>query len=197
MGDSNANSYDLLQAQKLLATLTKKQGSSVKEHILFEDISPYVSLSKLGLVRSIGLDKKSDPVGHDVTEQKNEDLPPLFDSWDNCIAWCMTLTRAEAVFAVDSQGFVIACRGRAPSQGYEGAGAELICSIEQLERIAPDAGKLSSVDLEFDKKRLAGFVAAPDENEFYVIGLIAPEALSIQTKQRILVQITGSLLTMD
>jgi hypothetical protein len=197
MGDSNANSYNLLQTQQLLTTLTKKQCPILKECASATETSPYVSLAKHRLARQVESNRIAESAVHDVTDQKNEETPPLFDSWDNCIAWCMTMTRAEAVFAVDSQGFVIACRGRAPSQGYEGAGAELICSIEQLERIAPDAGKLSSVDLEFDKKRLTGFVATQDDKEFYIVGLIAPEALSSQTKQKILHQITDSLPTMD
>lgn len=197
MGDSNANSYNLLQAQQILATLTKKQCPNLREVTAPVDSPPYVSLAKLGLARQVASTGATESVSPAATDQKTIELPPVFESWDSCIAWCMTMTRAESVFAVDSQGFVIACRGRAPSQGYEGAGAELICSIEQLERIAPDAGKLFSVDLEFDKKRLTGFVAALDEKEFYIVGLIAPETLTSQTKQKILHQITSSLPTMD
>lgn len=194
MGDSNANSYDLFQAQHILAALIPPSRPGGERRSRPADDPAYLSLSPAGLV---GGGRRQQPARQVEPADRGDDAPPPFGSWEECIAWCMTLTRSEAVFAVDSQGFVIACRGRAQSQGYEGAGAELICSIDQLERIAPDAGKLFCVDLEFDKKRLAGFVAAVDEREFYIVGLIAPETLTTQVKQRILSQITGSLPGMD
>lgn len=197
MGDSNVNSYDLQNAQQLLAAITRKQTRRQRESVPPLAHSAYTKLSALTPIRPAGLASGGVESGEPAPDALNEEPPPAFETWDSCIAWCMTLTRAESVFAVNSQGFVIACRGRAPSQGYEGAGAELICSIEQLERIAPDAGKLFSVELEFDKKRLAGFVTVAEEDEFFLVGLISPETLSSQTKQKILRQITLSLPNMD
>jgi hypothetical protein len=73
----------------------------------------------------------------------------------------------------------------------------MICSIEQLERIAPDAGKLSCIDMDFDKKRLIGIVAAADESVFYVVGLVSPEPLYSSGKQKIIQQIVNNLPNMD
>jgi hypothetical protein len=130
-------------------------------------------------------------------EEEPEPVLQKFDSWENLIAWCMSSSRAEAAFVVDSQGFVIASRGRIPSQGFEGAGAELICSIEQLERIAPEAGRILCVDMDFDKRRIVGFVASTDESAPFVVGLVAPEPLRNETKNKITQQIVNNLPNLD
>ena len=197
MSDNNANSYDLLQAQQILSLLKKNPCLISKEHDSEEASSPYSKLSRLAPPKQAEPSRTTDTVEHIPAEPTGEDILQSFTSWENCITWCMTLTRAEAAFAVDSQGFIIACRGRVPSQGYEGAGAELICSIEQLERIAPDAGRLSCIDLEYDKKRLVGFIAASDETAPYIVALMAPEVLSSTTKHKVLKQIINNLPAMD
>jgi hypothetical protein len=198
MSDSNATSYDLLQAQQILTLLKKNPCLISKERDSEEATSPYSKLSRLAPPKQAEPCRTTDTAELILpAEPKSEDIPQTFTSWENCITWCMTLTRAEAAFVVDSQGFIIACRGRIPSQGYEGAGAELICSIEQLERIAPDAGRLSCIDLEFDKKRLVGFVAASDETALYIVGLMEPEVLSSTAKHKVLNQIINNLPTMD
>jgi len=197
MSDNNANSYDLLQARQILALLKNKPGLVSKEPDSAEIASPYSKLARPAPLKRALPDNTTDIAQAIPAEPKSEDTPQTFTSWESCITWCMSLTRAEAAFVVDSQGFIIACRGRVPSQGYEGAGAELICSVEQLERIAPDAGRISCIDLEFDKKRLVGFVAAPDETALYIVGLMAPDSLSGTSKHRILTQIINNLPTMD
>jgi hypothetical protein len=109
----------------------------------------------------------------------------------------MSLTRSEAAFVVDSQGFIIASRGRVPSQGFEGTGAELICSVEQLERVDPDAGKLIWVDLDFDKRRVVGFVTPAQDSEYYVLGLISPDHSYHTYKQALTRQIVDNLPNLD
>ena len=110
----------------------------------------------------------------------------------------MSLTRSESVFVADSQGFVIASRGRIPGQGFEGTGAELICSVEQLERIAPDAGKLLWLDLDFDRYRMVGIITPPIDGEYYVVGLIAPDSSSFYSHKQIITRnILKNLPNMD
>lgn len=199
MSDCNANSYDLLQAQRILLALKKNRTISQKEKSSETSPSPYLKLSRLVQTRQACADKRSDAVGLNSPEPKNDENIPAqpFENWENCIEWCMDATQSEAVFVVDSQGFVIACRGMIPSQGYEGAGAEFICSLEQLERIAPDSGRLSCVDLDFHNKRLVGFVADSEGTGLYIVGLVAPEALTSETKHKVLSQISRSLSTMN
>jgi hypothetical protein len=110
----------------------------------------------------------------------------------------MTMTRAESVFVADSQGFIIASRGRIPGHGFEAAGAEVICSVEQLERVAPDAGRLVWLDLDFDKYRVIGIITPPVDSEYYVVGLIAPDSSSFYSHKQIITRnILENLAHMD
>jgi hypothetical protein len=109
----------------------------------------------------------------------------------------MSTIRAEAAFVVDSQGFIIASRGRVPSQGFEGTGAELVCSVEQLERVAPDAGKLLWVDLDFDKRRVVALITPSESAEYYVVGFISPDSAFYSLKQHITNQIIDNLPHLD
>jgi hypothetical protein len=197
MSDHSANSYDLLQAQQILHILTQRPGNVAKERPAPISTPNYSNLSISGLPEGSRRDKPTDGIELNPSDEKPDQGSQTFDSWESCIAWCMSLTRAEAAFVADSQGFIIACRGRIPSHGFEGAGAEMICSIEQLERIAPDAGKLSCIDMEFDKKRLIGFVALSEGTNFYVVGLVSPEPLNISVKQKITQQIILNLPNLD
>jgi hypothetical protein len=198
MNEQNASSFDLLQAQQLLNMLIPRPGSAVKEKPVQLGVPNYSNLSASNLAQRVRPSETTDEIEKPrVVEVEPEPVLQKFDSWEDCIAWCMSSTRAEAAFVVDSQGFVIASRGRIPSQGFEGAGAELICSIEQLERIAPEAGRILCVDMDFDKRRIVGFVAFSDEAATYVVGLVAPEPLRNETKHKITQQIVNNLPNLD
>ncbi len=197
MNEHKENSFDLLQAQQLLNILLPRTGSASKEQPLQLEAPNYSSLAAVDLPQRVRQTVAVPEEAKAAVSEEPEPAPQKFDSWENCIAWCMSATRAEAAFVVDSQGFVIASRGRIPSQGFEGAGAEMICSIEQLERIAPDAGKVLCVDMDFDKRRIVGFVASAEETAPYVVGLVAPEPLRFETKHRITQQIVENLPNLD
>jgi hypothetical protein len=197
MGDRSANSYDLLQAQQILHALTRKQGAVPDDK---PELSPAANYSRLPKMNPTIRDNPVvAPVSANLPDcdEKPDESQQTFDSWESCIAWCMSLSKAEAAFVVDSQGFVIASRGRIPGQGFEGTGAEMVCLLEQLERVAPDAGKLAYIDMEFDKRRIFGAVAADEGTEFYVVGLVAPEPMNNASKQRLLQQIIRNLPNMD
>lgn len=197
MNDQNAHSYDLLQAQNLLSRLLPGSAGTVRESKTSLNPPIYSSLS------SISMPEKSQPMGDSskapvaAAVEDPELSPQNFDSWENCIAWSMSVTRAEAAFVVDPQGFVIASRGRIPSQGFEGTGAELVCSIEQVERIAPDAGKIFCLDVDFDKRKIIGFVTPSENSAPYVVGLVAPEPLRSELKLMIARQIADNLPNLD
>jgi len=67
----------------------------------------------------------------------------------------------------------------------------MICSVEQLERVAPDAGRLVWLDLVYDTARVVGFITPPVDAEYYVVGLIAPDSSSFYSHKQI---ITRNLL---
>ncbi len=197
MSDHNANSYDLSQAQQILHILKQNPGAVSKEQPVQINSPNYSTISKSSLLKQNRPGITAEDISPRQYDEQLEEGPQTFDSWENCIAWCMSYTHAEAAFVVDSQGFVIASRGRIPSQGFEGSGAELICSIEQLERISPEAGKLSWIDMDFDKKRIIGIVAASETNDILVVGLVSPEPVITSSKQRIVQQIIRNLPNMD
>lgn len=197
MGDRSANSYDLLQAQQILHALTQKQATVPDKLLELSNVSTYSRLPKRVLMQQDKPVVSPETANIPSSDEKPDESPQTFDSWESCIAWCMSLTKAEAAFVVDSQGFVIASRGRIPGQGFEGTGAEMVCLLEQLERVSPDAGALSFIDMEFDKKRLFGAVAAAEGPVFYVVGLVSPEPINHKLKQRIIQQITRNFPNMD
>jgi hypothetical protein len=197
MKEQNANSYDLLQAQHLLNLLISRPENAVKEKTSQLSVPNYSNLAASHLAKLVRPRDTADEVMNPKAAEEPETVFQKFDNWEDCTAWCMSVTRAESAFVVDSQGFVIASRGRIPSQGFEGAGAELICSIEQLERIAPEAGRILCVDMDFDKRRIVGFLASSDETAPYVVGLVAPEPLSDETKHNILLQLVKNLPNLD
>jgi hypothetical protein len=197
MNESSANSYDLLQAQQLLNLLVPRPGAAPKEKPVQLETPNYSRLSSSNISKQVQQTDTRDDGAAVTVKVEPELVMQKFDSWEGCIAWCMSSTRAEAAFVVDSQGFVIASRGRVPSHGFEGAGAELICSIEQLERIAPDAGNIICVDVDYDKRKIVGFVATAEDSSLFVVGLVAPEPMHLGIKQKLTQQIVDNLPNMD
>jgi hypothetical protein len=186
MKEHNANSYDLKQAQQILVSLFPTAEGPAREELIPYEAPQYLQLSKDIVLRMT-------PAHAPVTEDSTPEISPFsaahqqqFSSWEECIAWCMSLLRAEAAFVADSQGFIIASRGRVPGQGFEAAGAELICSVEQLERIAPDAGKLLWIDMDFDKSRVVSFITPTFDTEYYVVGLISPDSYLFYSHKQII-----------
>jgi hypothetical protein len=197
MKDRSVNSYDLKHAQEILNKLaTAPAPARVTE--VTQDTPGFLRLSTDSLPRTSPQTKTSEAdVPRDTSDPHMEMTPQKFTNWEGCLTWCIGLTRAEAAFVVDSQGFIIASRGRVPGYGFEGTGAEMVCSVDQLERIAPDAGKLIWVDLDFDKRRIAGFVTPEHNAQYYVIGIISPERAYHSVKQFITAQIIENLPNLD
>lgn len=198
MKDRSANSYDLKDAQQILATLAPSTGTSARQKTVSDSPPEYLRLSKEFSAQNasrIAVQPGEAPKAAAATAENIQ--PQNFTSWESCIAWCMSTIRAEAAFVVDSQGFIIASRGRVPSQGFEGTGAELVCSVEQLERVAPEAGKLLWVDLDFDKRRVVAFITPSESSEYFVVGFIAPDSAFHSLKQHVTNQIIDNLPHLD
>jgi hypothetical protein len=197
MTDRNASSYDLKDAKEILATLMPKKpdadgkGEAGPTH-------SYLRLSPKDLSRPQGPPlADSGSAGTETALGESLPAPEKFTAWEDCIAWCMQAMRAEAAFVVDSQGFIIATRGRVPAQGFECTGAELVYAMDQLERIDPEAGKLYWIDLDYDKHRLIGFVTPLEGAEYFIVGMIAPDSSYNAMKHKVSRQIIESLPTMN
>lgn len=198
MKDRSVNSYDLTEAQKILTSLAPSTGTASQEKSVSASTPGYLRLSKEFLPQKVSraaVPSLEDSM--DTAAEKENLQPQKFTSWESCIAWCMSILRADAAFVVDSQGFIIASRGRVPSHGFEGTGAELVCSVEQLERVEPDAGKLLWVDLDYDKRRVAAFVTPSENADFFVLGFIVPDPAYHSLKQIVTRQIIENLPHLD
>jgi len=197
MKDRNVSSYNLLYAQQILNDLATKKRSAPRLNPR-EEGKPYVRLMPVKSDKLEAGPATFAPASPEVATPPAAPAPPqTFRDWESCIAWCIDVTRAEAAFVVDSGGFIIATRGRIPGHGFECTGAELIYTMDQLERIDPEAGKLLWIDLDFNKRRLVGFVTPEEENEYFIVGLVAPEAAYNASKHLISKHIIESLPTMN
>ncbi len=197
MKDHNAPSYNLNQAQLILNSLIPSSPGQPPVLPTTTDDARFVRLSRKDVPPA-----ESPPAvtACSVKGPEPEEklvVPPLFKTWEDCICWCMEVTRAEAAFVVDSQGFIIASRGRLPGRGIECTGAEMVCSVELLERVDPDAGKLAWIDLDFDRRRIAGFIAPIDDHNYFIVGLLSPEPGYHGHKRMLSRQILESLPTID
>jgi hypothetical protein len=196
MKDRNASSYNLQDAKKILDTLLVKKPKAAQE------VKPvahgYVRLAQKAVPRPHPPSEvNSGPAVAEKVPEAPLSVPEKFTSWEDCIAWCMQVARAEAAFVVDSQGFIIAVRGRVPASGFECTGAELVYAMDQLERIDPEAGKLLWIDLDYDKRRVVGFVTPSEGEEFYILGMISPDSSYNAVKNVMARQIIDSMETMN
>jgi hypothetical protein len=196
MKDRNVNSYNLKYAQQILATLVpKKQHGTPLER---SNTQTFVRLTAQQRIDPVALPASgAGPANTEEPQETEVATPPQkFTDWESCIAWCISVTRAEAAFVVDSQGFIIATRGRIPGHGFECTGAEMIYAMDQLERIDPEAGNLLWIDLDFNKRRLVGFVTPAEDTAYFIVGLVAPEASYNASKNLISKHIIESLAIM-
>jgi hypothetical protein len=198
MKDRSVNSYDLKDAQQILTTLAPSTGTAIRQRSVPDAALEYLRIpNDFSSRKSSRISVKPSVEAIETTATAENIQQQKFTTWESCIAWCMSTIRAEAAFVVDSQGFIIASRGRVPGQGFEGTGAELVCSVEQLERVAPDAGKILWVDLDFDKRRVVAFITPSESSEYYVIGFIAPDSAFYSLKQQLTNQIIENLPHLD
>lgn len=195
MTNHNAPSYDLDQAQLLLHSLIsgipKPSAMACQEQgeLLFTRLQRVTVPSITSLA---GPSART----HQNIDQIPMEVPELFTSWEDCMAWSMEITGSASTFVVDSQGFIIASQGDLPDRGIECIGAELVCSVETLERIDADYGKLAWIDLDFENRRIVGFIA-PTGEEYFIVGLLSPKPHYHQLRTLLERQIMASLPGMD
>lgn len=190
VNDNSVNSYDLTQARQFLGSLIGRKDSAAQRSSALVTAPCYSRLATADRSTSAPSAPETSVAAPEVALQE-------LASWEDCLAWCMNITKTESAFVVDSQGFIIACRGEIPAAGFEGAGAEMICSLDELRRIAPDAGEVSFIDIDFEKRRIVGFVASSEPAGLYAVVLIDPEPLPRERKRQIVRQLLHSLPELD
>ncbi len=123
--------------------------------------------------------------------------PTGMTTWEEFLAWSLSAAHARAAFVVDSQGFVISSHGNLPADGFEGLGAELCLAMEQLERIDPEAGGLSALELVFQNRRIVGVRAVSEEEGSFVVGFVVSAGVSDEAQRIITKQLEESLSRLD
>ncbi|WP_225071243.1 hypothetical protein [Desulfuromonas sp. CSMB_57] len=175
MKDRNVNSYDLKQAQQILSALAPAAVTVARKKAAIQAQAAFLKFPQRPMQALSGSVSVACPTT--AAGQAEQLAPPeTIRTWDDCIRWCLEATRSHAAFVVDSQGFIIASQGLIPEAGFECTGAEMICSLEQLERIDPEAGKLLWIDLDYGQRRIAGLVTPSNTAEYFIVGLVSPDS---------------------
>ncbi|MBN1947887.1 MAG: hypothetical protein JW797_19630 [Bradymonadales bacterium] len=120
-------------------------------------------------------------------------VPMEIASWEELIHWCVSNTIAEAGFAVDGEGFLLAAGGVVPPDGFEGTGATLCYSMDQLAQVDPTAGRLESIDLVFDRRTIFGLRIHNELGEEFILGLVSGSPLNNEAKHLVYQQIAYNL----
>jgi hypothetical protein len=102
------------------------------------------------------------------------------------LGWCREAADARAAFILDTDGFVVANMGEEPVNGFDGMGAELVYSMDHLDRVDAHAGTILSVDLQFKDRSVYGFRIRITEAVQLVMGLICDGELRTDIKNWIL-----------
>jgi hypothetical protein len=136
--------------------------------------------------------RSSTPVNADTAMIST--VPLELTSWEVFLAWGIEVCRARAAFVVDSQGFVIASRGNAPSGEFTGLGAELCYAMEQLATMDQASGALRALELHFEGYKLIGLrLNVEDGRGGYVLGFIGSRSLSDEMRGLMFRQLAYSL----
>jgi len=184
------NSFDLKLACDLSRRLTGMDTSSDRTEWM-EDTQEYSRFPAAGVKQ-----QDQEPAVTSRQEPSPEAAPlqaptedffdaPEFVTWGDMLSWCMELSKARSAFVLDSDGFVIAYKGSEPTNGFEGAGAELVYSMDHFARVDPNAGDLKSVNLIFEGISIFGYRVRITEAMQLVVGIISDEPLTTQMKIRI------------
>ncbi len=122
-------------------------------------------------------------------------VPELLElrTWEEFLTWSLEETRATAGFVVDAQGFVLASRGPAPGDGFEGIGALLLAGMDQLDTVDPAAGRARLLELQLEHGFLVGVRADAGELGRMLIGFQGARWLTDDVRDRLVRQLQHSV----
>jgi hypothetical protein len=196
MQDHNETSSDLELARRLTWKLSGPQRNRVR-HLL----SPTLEAESKDFTRVertfLPIETKKEETGSAETDSEQICTEPISEeiySFDPLLAWGKSVSGAESVFIVDSQGFVIASRGKAPADGFDAVGAEMCYKLSLLEGIESTAGKLVWADLEYNRTKIYGFRVTSEHEEDFIIGFISHSFVTDDLKRLIRHQFRRSLV---
>jgi septum formation inhibitor-activating ATPase MinD len=120
------------------------------------------------------------------------------EEWHDFLDTCICSCGAETAFVADSEGLLVASRGRLSQGNIEGLGARLSIAFQQADRMEIAAGDAQSVMVEFDHLWLSGIGFQSDRQPIFTIGILGKEPVPTpmrneirETLQSLMVGITG------
>jgi len=188
MKKSDANLFDIVLARDLSQRLTDRGDAPAGKQWL-EDKSEYTRFPVTGPPKKAHIPApKGLPIAPPVLDEDPElgPVPTEFVTWRDMLGWCREAADARAAFVLDADGFVVANMGEEPANGFDGMGAELVYSMDHLDRVDSYAGGVVSVDLQFKDRSVYGFRIRVGDAAQLVMGLICDGELRTEIKNWII-----------
>ena len=183
MKKADANLYDIVLARDISQRLIDRSNDPVTRQWMADE-NEYTRFPL-----------RSEPATSPATTQGQlpsprlevEQLPGPMDfvTWGDLLGWCLDEIKGRAAFVLDSDGFVVANMGEEPINGFDGMGAELVYSMDHLDRVDGQAGSILSVEMEFKDRSVYGFRVTITEKVHLILGLICDESMQKKVKYRI------------
>lgn len=117
----------------------------------------------------------------------------VLDTWESLVAWCVSQSSADGALVVNSQGFVIAAHGFAPTEDYDGLGAELRLVMEQLSHLDAEGERLRTLCFELRDKWSMGLHVKLDDEHDYVLGIVGSNLVSNEVRNAIFLTLQQSI----
>jgi len=105
--------------------------------------------------------------------------------WHDFLDTCICSCGAETAFVTDSEGLVVASRGRLHSGEMEGIGTRLSIAFQQADRMEIAAGDSRSVMIEFDHLWLSGVGFRSENQPSFTIGILGKDAVPASMRNEI------------
>lgn len=105
--------------------------------------------------------------------------------WNEMLALCVEQAHAELAFVVDDQGLVIASHGSEEASLIEGIGARLLIAFEQTDQMSALGDRAESIAIQMGRRWLTGLRMRIDESRPVILGVLGPEVVSQETRERL------------
>lgn len=117
--------------------------------------------------------------------------------WDRFLSWTRLLTRAEAAFALDGHGLVIAVHGTLQMEELERIGARLLAALEQARKIDVTEPSMLSVNIALGDRWLSGLSVVGADGSRAVLGLLGPIVSSAEVRSALTGALSARLFASD
>ncbi len=111
-----------------------------------------------------------------------------FETWEELLDWCLSLTRASTAFVMDPEGFAIANHGALSIEQAQGVGSHLMVAMSQADRLEHPGTRAQSVCVEFETSWVTGLRLEAEGRGSFTLGFIAAAPVDADTRDAIRLQ---------